>query len=329
VRTTFETSLLPPEAKVDRQSLRYYLDKSTLAIPFDWEPGVRGAITFSATTRHQPWLAGLLGHCRLVAQVIGSALAHARSSRALAASERQFRALANSIPQLAWIAEADGSIHWYNQRWYEYTGTTPEEMEAEGGWGWKRVHEPDDVPRVLKRFQESIASGEPWEDQFSLRRKDGELRWHLSRAMPLRDSAGRVIRWFGTDTDVEDQRRQEARLREAIEARDTFLSIAGHELRTPLTPLTLKVQMLGRTLQSGSASPAELLQSARSEVESIGRQVGRLSALVDDLMDVSRLTRERAGLTLEPVDLTELVGDVLGRAQGLAQHCARSRNRGG
>ena len=97
-------------------------------------------------------------------------------------SEERFRTLANAIPQLAWIAESDGYISWYNQRWYDYTGTTPEEME---GWGWQRVHDPKVLPEVLKKWKDSIATGLPFDMVFPLRGADGELRPFLTRVMPL------------------------------------------------------------------------------------------------------------------------------------------------
>jgi PAS domain S-box-containing protein len=125
-------------------------------------------------------------------------------------SEEKFRQLAESIPQLAWMTDPDGSIFWYNQRWYDYTGKTPEEML---GWGWRAVHDPAELPRVVAKFTAHIASGEPWEDTFPLRRYDGAMRWHLSRARPIRDDAGRVVRWFGTNTDVTEQRELEQKLR--------------------------------------------------------------------------------------------------------------------
>lgn len=115
---------------------------------------------------------------------------------------RDFRALANSIPQLAWMADAEGWIFWYNDRWYDYTGTTLDEMQ---GWGWRSVHHPDHVDRVVERIKRSWETGEPWEDTFPLRSRTGEYRWFLSRALPIKDTEGRVIRWFGTNTDVTDQ----------------------------------------------------------------------------------------------------------------------------
>jgi PAS domain S-box-containing protein len=132
-----------------------------------------------------------------------------RAEAALEASKRQFQTLADSIPQLAWTADANGWIYWYNQRWHDYTGMTLEDME---GWGWQKVHHPEHVERVVKRIKESFESGAPWEDTFPLRGADGNYRWFLSRALPIRDEAGEVIRWFGTNTDVTKQIEDEAAL---------------------------------------------------------------------------------------------------------------------
>ena len=136
------------------------------------------------------------------------------ASAVIAESEEKFRTMAESIPQLAWMTDADGYIFWYNQRWYDFTGTSFEEMK---GWGWQQVHDPADLPRVVEKLKSHIASGEPWEDIFQLRRHDGVMRWHLSRARPIRDKSGRIVRWFGTNTDITDQREMEQRLRAAAE----------------------------------------------------------------------------------------------------------------
>ena len=122
-------------------------------------------------------------------------------------ARQEFRTLADTMPLLAWYAEPDGHIPWYNRRWHEYTGTTLAEQE---GWKWASVHDPDDLPRIEARWKAALASGEPWEDTFRLRRHDGALRWFLSRASPLRDGAGRIVRWFGTNVDIDDQKRAEA-----------------------------------------------------------------------------------------------------------------------
>jgi len=135
-----------------------------------------------------------------------------RADDALKESEARFRSMADAMPQLAWTARADGHIFWYNKRWYDYTGTTPEQMD---GWGWQSVHDTSELPMVLERWQASIATGEPFEMTFPLRGADGVLRPFLTRVIPLKDGAGSVLQWFGTNTDVDELKRVEKALRES------------------------------------------------------------------------------------------------------------------
>lgn len=132
-------------------------------------------------------------------------------------SEQQFRTLANSIPQLAWMAHPDGSVFWYNQRWYDYTGTTFQEVR---GHGWQRVHHPAHVDRIVGGVRNSWRTGQPWEDTYPLRDRDGKYSWFLSRAVPIQDSQGNVVRWFGTSTDITRQMAAEETLRERAELLD-------------------------------------------------------------------------------------------------------------
>ena len=135
--------------------------------------------------------------------------ANRKAADALRESEERFQAMANNIPQLAWMAEADGHIFWYNQRWYEYSGTTPEQM---AGWGWQSIHDPDVLPHVLERWRASIAAGTAFEMEFPLRGADGIFRIFLTRIMPVKESGGRVVRWFGTNTDISALKEVEERL---------------------------------------------------------------------------------------------------------------------
>ena len=133
-----------------------------------------------------------------------------QAEEALHASEARFRTMANSIPHLAWIARADGFIHWYNEPWYEYTGTTPEGME---GWGWQTVHDPEVLPKVMQRWTNAIGSGQPFEMEIPLRGANGTFRTFLTRVRPLTDTEGRVVQWFGTNTDVDELKQMQESLR--------------------------------------------------------------------------------------------------------------------
>ncbi|MCO6510240.1 MAG: PAS domain S-box protein [Aridibacter famidurans] len=149
-----------------------------------------------------------------VANMLSAALQARNAREAIFTREEQFRTMANSIPQLAWMADQTGYIFWYNDRWYEYTGTTLEEMK---GWGWRAVHRQDLVDEITLKFKSHIDAGEEWEDTFPLRSASGEYRWFLSRAMPIRDEKGRIVRWFGTNTDVNKHLEYEQALRESEE----------------------------------------------------------------------------------------------------------------
>ncbi|SHN41880.1 PAS domain S-box-containing protein [Duganella sacchari] len=144
-----------------------------------------------------------------------------RAREALRQSQLELRALANSMPQLAWIAEQDGTMVWYNDRWYDYTGTTPEQM---AGDGWKRAYAPDCIDLMEAHWQQSRADGTPFELEVPIRSATGEFRWFLTRANPVHGSDGKVLRWFGTSTDVD----QVKRVQEALRDETAVLELLNH-----------------------------------------------------------------------------------------------------
>lgn len=233
-----------------------------------------------------------------------------RAEETLREREEQFSTLANSIPQLAWMADSEGYIFWYNQRWYDYTGTTLEEMR---GWGWQTVHDPAVLEGVIERFKQSLATGEPWEDTFPLRSKEGEYRHFLSRALPIRNAEGRIVRWFGTNTDVEEKLRaeeererllkgeREARLQaeKANRLKDEFLATLSHELRTPLT----SIYGWARLLRSGKLDP----DASSRALEVIERNAHAQRRLIDDILDVSRIITGNLRLSVQPIALVPVI----------------------
>jgi PAS domain S-box-containing protein len=141
--------------------------------------------------------------------------ARSLAEEALREGEGRFRTLANNIPQLAWMADEKGYIFWYNDRWFDYTGTTHEEME---GSGWQELYHPDHVRQVVEKISRCFRTGEVWEDTFPLRGRDGNYRLFLSRAVPIRDPQGKILRWFGTNTDISESKESGAKYRGLLEA---------------------------------------------------------------------------------------------------------------
>lgn len=217
---------------------------------------------------------------------------------ALRESEARFRQLADTIPQLAWMAKPDGWIFWYNQRWHAFTGTTAEEMQ---GWGWQSVHDPKELPRIVENWKAALAHEQPWEDTFPLRRHDGEFRVHLSRANPFRDSEGRVVLWFGTNTDITELVRAEEAANAANRAKDHFIATLSHELRTPLTPVLATIMDLDKRL--------DLPPAISEAMELIRRNIELEARLIDDLLDVTRISKGKLRMEQEVVELHSVLQD--------------------
>ena len=216
-----------------------------------------------------------------------------REEESLRESEERFHAVVNNLPQHAFMADARGEVFWVNRRVLEYSG------EAAMGSGYLQLMHPDHVGRVTERIERCLKTGETLEDTFPVRGKDGGYRWFLCRTVPLRDEAGQVVRWFGTNTDVTDLRETEEALREVDRRRSQFLALLSHELRNPLAPIRNSLYLLA------CARPGS--EQAGRAIEVIDRQTRHLTRLVDDLLDATRIAHGKIELHPERLDLREVV----------------------
>lgn len=256
--------------------------------------------------------------------------ARKRAEAALRESEARFRLLANTVPCFVWTTDPDGTITFANDAWFRYCGLTPEQNAR--NWPELGLH-PDDQARCVEQWTRALREGTPYEIEVRNRRHDGEYRWFLTRAVPVRDDRGRITAWFGTTTDIHDQKQMEESLREqtavhvtlntalreavverdqalaeaqaALRVRDEFLGAISHDLRTPLTVIRGMTQLLRR-----QATRAATLDSARAlpMLESIDGAAHKMTAMIEELLDLTYLQAGRPlALNRQPTDLVALV----------------------
>jgi PAS domain S-box-containing protein len=216
--------------------------------------------------------------------------------------EARFRTIANLVPQMVWSTLPDGYHDYYNQRWYDFTGMPEGSTDGEA---WSGMFHPDDQPRAWSRWRHSLATGEPYEVEYRLRDRDGEYQWVLGRALPVRDADGAIVRWMGTCTEIHELKRvqqaleaTQAALRMADQQKDQFLAMLAHELRNPLAPIATAAHLL-----KVGQDPAGVQRAAGI----IERQANHMRELVEDLLDVSRVTRGLVTLQPRRARLDEVV----------------------
>jgi PAS domain S-box-containing protein len=230
-----------------------------------------------------------------------------RLSRPGAASQshERDRRLLDTMPQCIWAADAEGRVNYWNRAGLAYSGLDAASL-TDGSF-WEILH-VDDRDEARVHWERGLREEPTFERQVRLRRaSDGLFRWHLVRAVAERDDDGVVLGWIATATDIDDQKKAEDLLREAVILRDDFLSVASHELRTPLTALKLEVSNLLRLARLDAGSERARLIA---KVEKVDAQTARLRDLIDDLLDVSSLAAGQLELQIGPVDLAEVVAEV-------------------
>jgi PAS domain S-box-containing protein len=218
------------------------------------------------------------------------------------------RQLADALPQIVWITRPDGRHLYYNRRWYEYTGLPIDHGADEK---WDHLFHPDDLERSNQHWAEALRSGEPYNIEFRFRRAtDGEYRWFLGRAVPHRDAEGQVTNWFGTCTDIHEQKLVELALRDARDEmrdenmrKDQFLATISHELRTPLNAIVGWT----RLMQEDLLNPEERTEA----VQSIMRNAEAQAHLIEDVLDITRIINQKLHLDREVRALSEIVLDAV------------------
>lgn len=233
-----------------------------------------------------------------------------KTERALRESEARWRTITDLMPQIVWSSDAQGNEEAFNKRWEDFTGNA--NIASAGGPvhqepAWMAQVHAEDREQVRHAWREGVAKGQPFEAEFRLRHRGGEHHWVLARALPVRDDDGHIVRWLGTFTDIHDQKRAQQALLDSNRQKDEFLAMLAHELRNPLAPISTAAQLL----RLSAHDAARVLQTS----ELISRQVGHMTELVDDLLDVSRVTRGLVQIEHEEVDLRQVLHDALEQTQ--------------
>jgi PAS domain S-box-containing protein len=296
-----------PRTLAAAQAIRDFGAAAFVDLPVT-EDGKLVAVLYANCATPRTWLPDDIALMREVAERVRTASERLRNEAALAASEAKFRTIANAMPQMVWSTQPDGFHDYYNERWYDFTGAVPGDTDGER---WANMFHAEDRENAWQRWSHSLATGETYEVQYRLRHRSGAYRWVLGRALPVRDDAGRIIRWMGTCTDIHDQKLAENALRLANQRKDEFLAMLAHELRNPLAPISTAAQVMRLRYND-----AEYVKRA-SEI--IGRQVRHMTELVDDLLDVSRVTRGLAEMEKTPIDLHSVVQHAVEQARPLIE----------
>lgn len=214
--------------------------------------------------------------------------------------QERLRFMAESMPQKIFTAKPNGAVDYFNPQWMEFTGLSFEEIRD---WGWTQFIHPDDIEENLSRWRHALETGEPFYCEHRFRRADGAYCWHVSRAIPIRDTDGAITMWIGSDTDIDEQKQLEER-------KNAFISMASHELKTPVTSIKGFTQILQRRLQRQQADPQTLLFLDRMDA-----QLKKLTDLIGDLLDVSKMQSGTLAFREADVDLDDLVYETVENVQ--------------
>ncbi|MBC7947294.1 MAG: PAS domain-containing sensor histidine kinase [Chitinophagaceae bacterium] len=208
----------------------------------------------------------------------------------LLVSREHFKFLADNIPVIVWTAQADGNADYFNKLWLEYTGLS---LEDSRGSGSQKALHPDDFDRVVQVWNQALVTKLSFQFEYRIRRaSDGEYRWHLGKGEPVKDDQGNIVAWFGTSTDIENQKQE-------IDRKDEFISVASHELKTPLTSLKGYMQLI--------QMQPDLSDTVNLYISKANASLTKIQHLINDLLDVSKIKAGKLKFSTSAFDLGELV----------------------
>jgi PAS domain S-box-containing protein len=218
----------------------------------------------------------------IIARQTADLIERHHAETALLASERRFRQLADAMPVLVWTANADGYVDYYNERWYEFTGLSRDQF---GNESWEPTLHPEDLQKTRDAWSAAIQSGTAYDLEYRLwDRKQNRWRWFVGRALPVRDARGSVVKWFGSCTDIDEQKSVQAELERANEDLEQFAFSASHDLQEPLRAIKIYSELLARRLGE------HLDPDAREYLRFLLTGASRMEELIRDLLAYTRAT---------------------------------------
>lgn len=219
---------------------------------------------------------------------------------------KEFQILADSVDHYIWVSSPDGTPEYYNKRWMEITGLT-DDFDNVANLGQNLIH-PEDLPRISQLWHNSIKGGVPYTAELRIKTAQGVYQWILTRVIPAKNEKGQIIKWYGSGVNIDQIKKIEEELKDALSVRDEFISLASHELKTPITSLGLLLELSNRTLKKSNVVAPYIERSIK--------ELRRLRYLVDELLDVSKISSGKMDLRFRMNDLTKIVIGVLERYQG-------------
>ncbi len=297
----------------------HFMDAITLWLPIYWLDGVVKLITAIASVATAVALVPMVP--KILQLVETATLSEQRKEQleqahvqlaemnqqleaALRQSEQRYGYLAEAMPVLVWTVRADGTVEYVNQRWYEATGMTIEQLQERF---WHTVVHPDDVQRCQIQWQRCMEMQEPYEVECRMHAFEGGYHWHLVRALPCLNEEDVVTSWVGTATDIEMQKRLE-------QLKDDFIAMASHELKTPLTSLKGFIQVLSRRFKGRDDAQVRLL------LERMEEQTKKLARIINDLLDLSKMQKNQLSYQHTSFNVDDLLRNTIHLMQEITRN---------